>query len=115
LENFHAVNNHDTLVVCFCFLKSPRFDKLLIKCGQLPIFGAPEGLKALFFVTKRKHRTVLRLVSHITATSLGFRTGNLYTRTDKKLDVFVLGKYNFTRPNKHNSLSKTSSPICKTL
>jgi len=79
------------------------------------IFGAPEGLKALFFVAKRKHRTVLRLVSHMIVASLGFRTGNLYFRTDKKLDVFVLGNYNLTRPNKHNSLSKTSSPICKTL
>jgi len=58
---------------------------------------------------------VLRLVSHMTVTSLGSRADQLYSRTDKKLDVFVFGVVKPPPNKKHASLSKTSSPVCKTL
>jgi len=37
------------------------------------------------------YRSVLRMVSHMNVASLGIRTGNLYSRTDKKLDFLFWG------------------------
>jgi len=48
--------------------------------------------KSLFLYINEKYRTVLRLVSHMTMTSLGFRADKLYSPTDKKLDVLAFGK-----------------------